>query len=275
MGLLDYQGRVFRRGAWLPDGLHRARPCRGGAGPGQPGPVLDFYTSPMTDSTAAAGSPAHSDALADLFDRNRRWASETEAQRPGFFAALAEQQTPGLLWIGCADSRVPANQIVGLEPGEVFVHRNVANLVQPTDLNMLTVVSYAVEVLKISQIVICGHYGCGGVGAVVHGPRQGMPADWLQQIQVTSERHAEQLGALPLDERGSRLCELNVIEQVTNLAGTSVIREAWERGQAVTLHGWVYGLHDGLIRDLSMTASTPGEVRERYTSAIVASVDGS
>lgn len=217
--------------------------------------------------------PTSGGGVADLLEKNRRWAADVEAQRPGFFAKLAQQQSPGVLWIGCADSRVPANQIVGLDPGEVFVHRNVANLVQPTDLNMLTVVSYAIEVLQIRQVVICGHYGCGGVDAVMTDTRQGMPADWLQQIKVTQDRHAAHLAAFPETDRARRLCELNVIEQVVNLAGTSVIRSAWDAGRRVTVHGWVYGLHDGLIRDLVMTGSSKDEVLTRYEVAVTASVD--
>jgi carbonic anhydrase len=193
--------------------------------------------------------------LEELFERNRAWAAAMVADDPGFFTGLAERQTPEYLWIGCSDSRVPANQIVGLAPGDVFVHRNVANVVVHTDLNCLSVLQYAVDVLRVRHVIVCGHYGCGGVGAALHGSRHGLIDNWLRHVADVGEKHAAELGALPAEARHDRLCELNVVEQVVNVCQTTIVADAWARGQALTVHGVVYGLHDGLLRDLAVSAS--------------------
>ncbi len=186
--------------------------------------------------------------LPKLFAANARWAEETTANDPNFFADLASIQTPSYLWIGCSDSRVPANQITGLKPGEVFVHRNVANVVVHTDLNCLSVMQYAIEVLKVQHIIVCGHYGCGGVKAALDGASFGLIDNWLRHIQDVRDRHAELLDALKdTDARWRALCELNVIEQTRNVARTTLVGDAWKRGQTLMLHGWVYGLADGRI----------------------------
>ncbi|MBK7541188.1 MAG: carbonate dehydratase [Candidatus Competibacteraceae bacterium] len=189
--------------------------------------------------------------LPKLFAANARWAEETTANDPHFFADLASIQTPSYLWIGCSDSRVPANQITGLKPGEVFVHRNVANVVVHTDLNCLSVMQYAIEVLKVQHIIVCGHYGCGGVKAALDGASFGLIDNWLRHIQDVRDRHAELLDALKdTDARWRALCELNVIEQTRNVARTTLVGDAWKRGQTLMLHGWVYGLADGRLQDL-------------------------
>jgi carbonic anhydrase len=189
--------------------------------------------------------------LPELFAANARWAEETTANDPNFFADLASIQTPSYLWIGCSDSRVPANQITGLKPGEVFVHRNVANVVVHTDLNCLSVMQYAIEVLKVQHIIVCGHYGCGGVKAALDGASFGLIDNWLRHIQDVRDRHAELLDALKdTDARWRALCELNVIEQTRNVARTTLVGDAWKRGQTLMLHGWVYGLADGCLQDL-------------------------
>jgi carbonic anhydrase len=187
-----------------------------------------------------------------LLDNNRAWAAEQTARDPEFFARLTAQQSPKYLWIGCADSRVPANQIVGLLPGEMFVHRNVANVVVHTDLNCISAIQFAVDVLKVEDIIVCGHYGCGGVLAALRDERLGLIDNWLRHVQdVRMDYHAE-LESLPEAKRHARLCELNVIEQVWNVAQTTVVRDAWARGQALALHGWIYGLEDGLLSDLDV-----------------------
>ena len=189
--------------------------------------------------------------LPELFAANARWAEETTATDPNFFTDLASIQTPNYLWIGCSDSRVPANQITGLKPGEVFVHRNVANVVVHTDLNCLSVMQYAIEVLKVQHIIVCGHYGCGGVKAALEGASFGLIDNWLRHIQDVRDRHAELLDALK--DTGARwraLCELNVIEQTRNVARTTLVGDAWKRGQPLMLHGWIYGLADGRLQDL-------------------------
>ena len=185
-------------------------------------------------------------------ENNRKWADETEANDPGFFKRLAEQQSPRYLWIGCSDSRVPANQITGLNPGEVFVHRNVANVVCQTDLNMLSVVQYAVTVLKVEHIIICGHYGCGGVAASVDGVRHGLIDNWIRNIGDIAEAHEDELKALDEQGRTDRLCELNVLTQTKNLSRTTVMQDAWEQGQDVKLHSWIYRLTDGRLTDLGL-----------------------
>lgn len=192
--------------------------------------------------------------LEELFDNNRRWAAETVAADPDFFARLEAIQAPRYFWIGCSDSRVPANQITGLAPGEVFVHRNVANVVVHTDLNCLSVLQYAIDVLGVSHVMVVGHYGCGGVKAALDGRSLGLIDNWLRHIQDVAERHATILEALPdANARWRCMCELNVIEQVRNVARTTLVCDAWRRGQQVALHGWVYDLADGALRDLEVT----------------------
>ena len=199
--------------------------------------------------------------LARLFDNNRRWAAAMRAEDPQFFDRLVRQQSPEFLWIGCADSRVPANQIVGLLPGEMFVHRNVANVVVPTDLNCLSVLQYAVDVLGVRHVIVCGHYGCGGVRAALEGARHGLVDNWLQHVRDVQQAHARRLdGLADADERHEVLCELNVAQQVRNVCGTTVVQDAWRRGQALAVHGWIYSLADGLLRDLEVCVAAPGEI---------------
>ena len=193
--------------------------------------------------------------ITDLFARNRAWAAEMVAKDPGFFSALVDRQTPEYLWIGCSDSRVPANQIVGLQPGDVFVHRNVANVVVHTDLNCLSVLQYAVEVLAVRHVIVCGHYGCGGVQAALEEQRHGLIDNWLRHVADVREKHASELASLAKDRRLERLCELNVVEQVANVCGTTIVEDAWEREQELTVHGVVYDLRDGLLRDLGVSRS--------------------
>ena len=192
--------------------------------------------------------------LTELFESNRGWAAARIASDPEFFQRLQHQQSPHYLWIGCADSRVPANEIVGLLPGELFVHRNIANVVVHTDLNCLTVLQYAVDVLKVKHVIVCGHYGCGGVRAALNRQRVGLADNWLRHVQDVEARHRDELGKIADPEaRCDRLCEMNVIEQVENVCQTTIVEDAWARGQELTVHGWVYGLADGLLRDLSVT----------------------
>ncbi|MDG4594163.1 MAG: carbonate dehydratase [Candidatus Contendobacter sp.] len=207
--------------------------------------------------------------LPELFAANARWAEEMTAADPRFFAGLAAIQTPTYLWIGCSDSRVPANQITGLKPGEVFVHRNVANVVVHTDLNCLSVMQYAIEVLKVQHIIVCGHYGCGGVKAALDGASFGLIDNWLRHIQDVRDRHAELLTALPNDEtRWRALCELNVIEQARNVARTTLVGDAWKRGQPLMLHGWIYGLADGRLQDLRISIRDGAELDDAIALAI-------
>ncbi|HEY9594082.1 MAG TPA: carbonate dehydratase [Spirochaetia bacterium] len=197
--------------------------------------------------------------IEDLLRNNRDWAAKVSAEDPGFFPSLSRQQSPAYLWIGCSDSRVPANEIVGLRSGELFVHRNVANVVVHTDLNCLSVLQYAVEVLGVQHVIVCGHYGCGGVAAAHEGRSHGLIDNWLRHVQDIEQKHAGLLAEAPDDEaRVRRLCELNVIEQAVNVARTTVVQQAWSRGQPVAVHGWIYSLADGLLRDLhvDMTAET-------------------
>ncbi|HEX8117919.1 MAG TPA: carbonate dehydratase [Pyrinomonadaceae bacterium] len=196
--------------------------------------------------------------LKRLFERNRVWAAEISAREPEFFRELARQQTPEYLWIGCSDSRVPSTQLVGLSPGEMFVHRNVANVVVHTDLNCLSVMQYAVDVLKVRHVIVCGHYGCGGVQAALEGASFGLIDNWLRHVQDVAEKHVEALAAQP--DAASRLrllCELNVREQVSNVCRTTIVQAAWERGQQLSVHGWVYALEDGLLRDLGLCVTCP------------------
>ena len=206
--------------------------------------------------------------LSHLFEKNRAWAGRIRGQDPDFFVKLSRQQSPDYLWIGCSDSRVPANEIVGLLPGELFVHRNVANLVVHTDLNCLTVMQFAVDRLKVRHIVVCGHYGCSGVQAALRGERLGLSDNWLRHLQDVRQRHAHRLANVGADSATDRLCELNVIEQVVNVCQTTIARDAWERGQELAVHGWIYGLRDGLLRDLDMTVTGLDEISSRYEAAM-------
>ena len=196
--------------------------------------------------------------LDELFERNRAWAAAMVAEDPQFFTALAERQTPEYLWIGCSDSRVPANQIVGLPPGDVFVHRNVANVVVHTDLNCLSVLQYAVDILAVKHVIVCGHYGCGGVKAALAGSRHGLVDNWLRHVMDVGEKHADEIASLSEERRLDRLCELNVVEQAMNVCQTTIVEDVWARGQELTVHGLVYGLRDGLLRDLGVSASSLG-----------------
>ncbi len=209
-----------------------------------------------------------STALNHLFDSNRLWAERTEASEPGFFSRLAKQQNPRYMWIGCADSRVPANEITGLDPGEVFVHRNVANLVVHSDLNALSTLQFAVEHLRVEHIMVVGHYGCAGVRAALRGTRIGLADNWLRHVQDVRLRHRGRLLHLPEAEQEDILCEMNVIEQVGNVALSTVLQDAWARGQQVAVHGWVYGLRDGLLKDLGVTMDRPDNIIEVFSTAI-------
>jgi len=203
--------------------------------------------------------------LPHLFQSNREWAARKVSADPSFFARLAGQQSPQYLWIGCADSRVPATEICGLQPGEMFVHRNIANLVVHSDMNMLSVLQYAVEVLKVEHVIVCGHYGCGGVKAALGSESFGLIDNWLRFIKDIYHQHHSQIDAIEdPTERVNRMCELNVATQVANLCYTSTVQDAWRRGHHLSIHGWVYGLHDGMLKDLDMCVSAPGQLPEPY-----------
>ncbi len=204
--------------------------------------------------------------LKQLFKQNREWATEILKTDPDYFKKLSQQQSPRYLWIGCSDSRVPANQITGLEPGEVFVHRNIANMVIHTDFNCLSVIQYAVDVLKVTDIILCGHYGCGGVAAALRTDRFGIIDNWIRNIKDVYFMHRDELDLLPDNsvEKINRLCELNVKEQVANLCHTTVIQDAWKRSQPVSVHGWIYGLNDGLLKDLNLCFSDLTQVDEVF-----------
>ena len=206
--------------------------------------------------------------LTELLANNKAWAVATEARQPGFFSRLAQQQSPKYMWIGCADSRVPANEITGLDPGEVFVHRNVANLVVHSDLNALSTIQFAVEHLKVKHIMVVGHYGCAGVRAALRGIRIGLADNWLRHVQDVRLRHRKRLEHLSPAEQEDTLCEMNVIEQVGNVALSTVMQDAWSRGQDVAVHGWVYGLRDGLLKDLQVTMDRPETVVDVFGAAI-------
>jgi carbonic anhydrase len=205
--------------------------------------------------------------LTELLDNNRRWADAITQREPGFFTRLAQQQNPRYMWIGCADSRVPANEITGLDPGEVFVHRNVANVVVHSDLNALSTIQFAVEHLKVKHIMVVGHYGCAGVRAAMRGIRIGLADNWLRHVQDVRLRHRKRLDHLPPLEQEDILCEMNVIEQVGNVALSTVIQDAWSRGQEVAIHGWVYGLKDGLLKDLDVTMDRADNVVPVFSAA--------
>ncbi len=207
--------------------------------------------------------------LKNLFENNSVWAERIRRQDPDFFPRLSRQQSPNYLWIGCSDSRVPANEIVGLLPGELFVHRNIANLVVHTDLNCLSVMQFAVDVLKVRHIIVCGHYGCSGVQAALRGQRIGLSDNWLRHVQDVRQKHQKDLAALGTEAKAfDCLCELNVVEQVANVCQTTIVRDAWERGQELAIHGWIYGLQDGLLRDLNVSETNPAEIAAMYESAI-------
>ena len=208
------------------------------------------------------------DSLQHLIDNNRTWAERMEREQPGFFKTLAQQQNPKYMWIGCSDSRVPANQVTGLEPGEVFVHRNVANVVVSSDLNALSVIQFAVDVLKVEHILVVGHYGCGGVLAVLREQRIGLGDNWLRHVHDVKQRHRGRWMHLCTAEQESTLCEMNVIEQVGHVAETTVVQDAWARGQKLAVHGWCYGLKDGLVKNLGVTMSRADHVVQVYSDAI-------
>lgn len=220
--------------------------------------------------------------LQELLDSNKTWAAETESRQPGFFTRLLKQQSPQYLWIGCADSRVPANELVNLLPGELFVHRNVANVVVHSDLNCLSVMQFAVDSLKVKHIIVVGHSNCGGVKAALLDARTGLVDNWLRHVQDVRNHHAEWLDSLAPEQRVNALCELNVLEQARNACQTTVVQDAWARGQEVVVHGWVYGLHNGLLEDLRITVAAPEQlaaafklalssVRQRYQAARLSS----
>lgn len=208
-------------------------------------------------------------SLTNLLARNRAWAEKIKANDSNFFQKLSEQQSPEYLWIGCSDSRVPANEIVGMTPGELFVHRNVANVVVHTDLNCLSAIQYAVDALGVKHIIVCGHYGCGGVRAALLNMKLGLIDNWLRHIQDVMQKHAPLLtGISEESQRVDKLCELNIIEQVQNVCQTTIVQNAWERGQQLIIHGWVYSLSDGLIRDLNIHVASQDEMAEVYTNAL-------
>jgi carbonic anhydrase len=207
--------------------------------------------------------------LDHLLSQNRAWAEAIRARDPEFFQKLSRQQSPEYLWIGCSDSRVPANEIVNLLPGEMFVHRNIANVVVHTDLNCLSVMQFAVDVLKVKHIIVCGHYGCSGVRAALRCDRIGLADNWLRHVQDVAEKHKVCVHAVKGESLQTDLmCELNVIEQVCNVCQTSIVRDAWDRSQSLTVHGWIYGLKDGLIRNLGISSSSANEVEPHYRSAL-------
>jgi carbonic anhydrase len=207
--------------------------------------------------------------LPNLFENNQKWAADMRAVDPAFFSRLAQQQSPELLWIGCSDSRVPANEIVGLLPGELFVHRNVANLVIHTDMNCLSVLQYAVDILKIKHVIVCGHYGCGGVKAAMEEEPHGLVDNWLRHVRDIQQRYQSILDALPTEaDRLKRLCELNTVEQVINVGSTTIVRDAWARGQAITIHGWIYDVGDGILKDLNVCLTSPGELNALLNKAL-------
>jgi carbonic anhydrase len=210
--------------------------------------------------------------LNNLLENNRAWAKKIRTQDPEFFKTLSKQQTPQYLWIGCSDSRVPANEIVMVLPGELFVHRNVANVVVHTDLNCLSVMQYAVDVLEVKHVIVCGHYGCGGVRAALENMKLGLIDNWLRHVQDVRQKHAASLASIDDElQRANRLCELNVIEQVVNVCQTTIVQNAWERGQELAIHGWIYGLDDGHIRDLKVSIGKQEELSESYDRALASS----
>ncbi|MDR0233236.1 MAG: carbonate dehydratase [Zoogloeaceae bacterium] len=236
-----------------------------------------YYPAPLEgaiylslDLTNWSEEKIRKENLFHLFDFNRAWANQMQTLDPGYFNKLSDIQSPEFLWIGCSDSRVPANQIVGLLPGEVFVHRNVANVVVHSDLNCLSVIQYAIDVLRVRHIMVVGHYGCGGVGAALEGTRVGLVDIWLRHVQDVRQKHAALLENLPEEERHDRLCELNALEQAANVCQTCVVQDAWQRGQQLTVHAWIYSLRNGLVHDLGMTVDSPDHLDSRYRAALEA-----
>ncbi|MEY3579265.1 MAG: hypothetical protein RI984_369 [Pseudomonadota bacterium] len=211
-----------------------------------------------------------SESLDQLLSNNKDWAKRMISKDPEFFKKLVAQQSPEFLWIGCSDSRVPANEIVGLLPGELFVHRNVANVIVHTDLNSLSVLQFAIDVLGIKHIIVCGHYGCSGVHAALERRRVGLADNWLRHVQDVHQKHERYLGeVLPSKERRDRLCELNVLEQVINVCQTTIVQDAWERGQKLTVHSWVYSLEDGIVRDLGMAVSQAESLTPQFEASLL------
>jgi carbonic anhydrase len=208
------------------------------------------------------------DELKHLFANNRNWVAKMTTTYPGFFEKLSQQQAPRYLWIGCADSRVPANEIVGLLPGELFVHRNVSNVVALDDPNCLTVIQYAVDVLRVEHIIVCGHFGCGGIQATLEERRLGLSDLWLTHVRDVKDKHHQELEALNGIDRFNRLCEFNVIEQVINVCRTTIVRDAWSRQQSLTIHGWIYAVSNGLLRDLGISMSRPEQASQQYNLAL-------
>ena len=206
--------------------------------------------------------------LKHLLNHNRDWAAQMVRERPGFFTGLSQQQNPKYMWIGCSDSRVPANQITGLEPGEVFVHRNVANVMVHTDLNALSAVQYAVDMLEVEHVIVCGHYGCGGVQAALDNVRIGLADNWIRHIQDVRDKHNALIDAAPKQHQLAMLCELNVIEQVINVCRSTVVKDAWQRSHEIMVHGWIYGVHDGLLVDLKVGGTSLDQVDLFYASAV-------
>lgn len=225
--------------------------------------------APDATPTQSAAGDEHPPGLADLFANNRAWCERTLAQDPEFFTRLARQQSPEYLWIGCSDSRVPSNQIIDVLPGAVFVHRNVANVAVHTDLNCLSVVQFAVDALRVKHIIVCGHYGCGGVNAAMHGHRLGLIDNWLRHVQDVRRRHDTWLASIEdAGERADRLCELNVIEQVANVSQSTVVLDAWSRGQSVAVHGCIYGIDDGRLRWLGLSVDRGDDVEASRAAAV-------
>ena len=206
--------------------------------------------------------------LKQLFDNNRRWVTQLTAKDPGFFQRLSHLQQPQYLWIGCADSRVPANEIVGLLPGELFVHRNISNVVAANDTNCLSVLQYAVDVLQVRHVIVCGHYGCGGIEATLEDRKLGLADQWLKNVREVRTKHWDQLSGMKKDLQSRRLCELNVIEQVLHVTQTGIVQDAWERKQQISVHGWIYGVENGLLRDLGLCISHSSEAEEYYLAAV-------
>jgi carbonic anhydrase len=215
-----------------------------------------------------ATSPMTTSPLSDLLEKNREWSERIQREDPGFFQRLSLQQAPEYLWIGCSDSRVPANQIIDMAPGEVFVHRNIANVVVHTDLNCLSVIQFAVDVLKVKRILVVGHYGCGGVHAALHGTRVGLADNWLRHVSDVAEKHGGCIEHAQAGERHDRLCELNVIEQVQNVCMTTIVRDAWTRGQELSVHGWVYSLRNGLVHDMGVNVDSYDKLDSLYKAAV-------
>src|SRR6187401_850532 len=206
--------------------------------------------------------------LNHLFEKNKAWAEGVRRHKPDFFLELSRQQSPSYLWIGCADSRVPANEIVGLLPGELFVHRNISNVVAANDTNCLSVLQYAVDVLQVRHVIVCGHYGCGGIEATLEDRKLGLADQWLKNVRDVRTKHWDQLSGMKKDLQSRRLCELNVIEQVLHVTQTGIVQDAWERKQQISVHGWIYGVENGLLRDLGLCISHSSEAEEYYLAAV-------